>query len=313
MKSNTIFISIASYRDKLCGDTIKSIYENAKLPNNIYVGICHQNKYSEENTEHCLKDFEKYKNNIRIINIHHTEAKGPTYARYLCSTLYKDEDYFLQIDSHSKFVKNWDIKCILAIKALKNNNISKKPILSHYPRNYEDSQDFENKYNINEVTYIPDVHNHKIDKYFLYSYSAPHYIDTKNTFIKTILVTGGMIFCEGKFLEEVPYDPSLDYLFVGEEILHSLRFYTHGYDIFVPNQNIVFHYYTRKDEPKVWDDNKNFSKLQLNSVEKVVKVFEQNNNSDCNKILGDYGLGNSKTITQFKNLIKNKYLKELKN
>lgn len=308
MKPNTIFISIASYRDKLCGDTIKSIYENAKLPNNVYIGICHQNKYDSENSESCLKDFQKYKNNIRTIDIDHTKAKGPTYARYLCSTLYKDEEFFLQIDSHSKFVKNWDVKCILAIRAIKNNNISSKPILSHYPRNYEDHNI---EHNIHEVTYIPDVHNHKIDKYTLYSYSAPHYIDTKNSFIKTILVTGGMFFCEGKFLEEVPYDPTLDYLFVGEEILHSLRFYTHGYDIFVPNQNIVFHYYTRKDEPKVWDDNKDFSKLQLNSVEKVVKVFSQTNNEDCNKILGKYGLGNQRTITQFDNLIKKKYLKEL--
>jgi len=34
------------------------------------------------------------KKNIRMININHTEAKGPTYARYLCSTLYKDEVIF---------------------------------------------------------------------------------------------------------------------------------------------------------------------------------------------------------------------------
>ena len=37
MKKNTIFISIASYRDKNCNSTIKSIYNNAKFPEYIYI------------------------------------------------------------------------------------------------------------------------------------------------------------------------------------------------------------------------------------------------------------------------------------
>ena len=34
-------------------------------------------------------------------------------------------------------------------------------------------------------------------------------------------------------------DPNLDMMFVGEEILHSARMWTHGYDIFSPDENLV--------------------------------------------------------------------------
>ena len=58
--NNNIFISIASYRDKNCTKTIKSIYENAKYPENIFIGICQQN--NEEVDIDCLQNLdEKYK------------------------------------------------------------------------------------------------------------------------------------------------------------------------------------------------------------------------------------------------------------
>ena len=34
-------------------------------------------------------------------------------------------------------------------------------------------------------------------------------------------------------------DPNLSMMFVGEEILHSARVWTHGYDIFAPDENLV--------------------------------------------------------------------------
>jgi hypothetical protein len=67
-------------------------------------------------------------------------------------------------------------------------------------------------------------------------------------------ISGQMFFCAGSFLEELPFDPFLPDLFFGEEILLTLRFYTHGWDIFTPHQNIIYHAYTREKEPKYWSD-----------------------------------------------------------
>ena len=293
MKKNCIFVSIASYRDKLCSDTIKSLYDNAKYPKNIYIGICQQNKIEDDD---CLKGLDIDTSRIKIIRIPHTEAKGPTYARYLCANLWNQEEYFLQIDSHTKFVKNWDIKSILSIKKLKK--ISDKPVLSHYPRNFNDYRNYDKNKKF-KVSYIKHFY---YNKYNIIKYDGARIIDTKNSFIKTPFVTGCMLFAESSFLKEIPFDPTLNYLFTGEEILHSLRFYTYGYDVYIPNQNILFHYYIRNDNPKLWDDLKYYKK-KLNTLDKVSRALNSKTNNDTNKILGYYGLGNVKTIQDF-----NRYL-----
>ncbi len=55
------------------------------------------------------------------------------------------------------------------------------------------------------------------------------------------------------FLREVPFDPFLPWIFMGEEILLSTRFWTHGYDIFSPSTNVVSHIYVRREKPKYWE------------------------------------------------------------
>jgi hypothetical protein len=42
----TIFVSIASYRDRMCSRTLSSLYAEAKNPSHVYVGICQQNNHA---------------------------------------------------------------------------------------------------------------------------------------------------------------------------------------------------------------------------------------------------------------------------
>ena len=149
LKQNCIFVSVASYRDKACNDTIKGLFDNADNPKNVYVGICQQN--NEDEDQDCKTGYEDNPN-VKIIIIPHYEAKGPTYARWLCSTLADGEEYFLQIDSHTKFVKGWDTKCINMIKDLKEMGVE-KPVISHYPREYNDLEKMSDK----DKTVVPRI------------------------------------------------------------------------------------------------------------------------------------------------------------
>ena len=130
IKENSIFVSIASYRDDECQKTIKSLFDNAKNKDNCYIGICQQNNFNIDNDSLINNEWNC---NIRIIRIPYFEAKGPTYARYLCSGLWNGEEYYLQIDSHTTFIKDWDEKLINMIKEIKNKKLSLKPVISHYP------------------------------------------------------------------------------------------------------------------------------------------------------------------------------------
>ncbi len=52
----------------------------------------------------------------------------------------------------------------------------------------------------------------------------------------------------GQRIKDVPSDPYLPYLFDGEEISMGVRLWTHGWDMFVPDRDIVYHIYSMKME-----------------------------------------------------------------
>ena len=241
----TIFVSLASYRDKLCSSTINSLFENAAYPHNVYIGVCEQN---DENDLPCMPTDTPFSDNIRMIKIDYTKATGPAYARYLCSELYNGEDFFFQVDSHCKFVKNWDIKLLGMMDML--YKISKKPILSHYPREYEDYEKEPSPRS--KITIIKKAF---VNERGIISFHGAEFISPPKIPVKSYFIAAGFIFAPGSFLNEVPFDPYLPNLFTGEEILLTLRAYTNGWDVYTPNLNIMYHYYTRSDSPKFWDYN----------------------------------------------------------
>ena len=285
IKENFIFVSIASYRDDECKKTIKSLFDNAKNKDNCYIGICQQNNFDIDND--CLINNE-LNCNIRIIRIPYFEAKGPTYARYLCSGLWNGEEYYLQIDSHTTFIKDWDEKLINMIKEIKNRKLSLKPVISHYPIDVIKMNEKSND--------IPHIHSAEYNKNGILVLSPAIYTNTKNDYKLSYFMSAGMFFCESKFLNEIPFDPTLDDLFEGEEILTSVKFYTNGWDVFTPKENIIFHEYVRENKPKYFiDNNKTYN--PNNAILKVKRLLSLSLSLDNND--EKYGLGKIRTLKSF--------------
>lgn len=283
---DTIFVSVASYRDDECPQTLNYLFNNSDNPHNIYVGICQQNTEDDIDCIDHYKDNHKFKNNIRFTRLKHHEAKGPTWARYLCSTLYNNETYFFQIDSHTKLVKGWDTKCINMIKSLKASGKSQNPVLSHYPAAWES---FEQN-GVGVTTICKSFFNDRN----MISFLGAEFINT--TEMKpSPYVAGGFLFSEGKLLKDVPFDPTLDYLFVGEEILHSIRIWTSGYDIFTPNENIAFHEYTRSEKPKIWTDKKYTDEEAFTKVQELIGLINRKNDFTNYK----YNVGAKRSIDDY--------------
>lgn len=63
----------------------------------------------------------------------------------------------------------------------------------------------------------------------------------------------GFLFSPGRAIVDCPFDPDLPELFHGEEILYSARLWTHGYRLYTPSHNVLFHHYTRQGQPKYFD------------------------------------------------------------
>lgn len=253
-KQDTIFVSVASYRDSQCAATLRHMFEQADRPDRVFAGVCEQN--STDAAEACAPL--ALPKNVRRVAISHLEAKGPTYARYLCSTLYQGEEWYMQIDSHTRFAKGWDT---LAIKNARKCP-SKQPILTHYPRRIEEFGQGQKG--------VPVLCKSKFDGHGVVTFESVIMDPPADGVPKRVpFVSGGFVFMPGTAVRDVPYDPDLPHLFQGEEILHSARLWTSGYDFFTPTDNIVFHQYERKEQPKFWKDVKLFHSEQANTLKKV--------------------------------------------
>lgn len=148
----SIFLSLASYRDENCINTLNWAYGNATNPEKLFTGLVQQNCVKDcmtgvlvggavEKTEpdiDCHKEFCKVNpslcGNIRGLFIDEGESLGPYAARFFASKLWYGESWYLQIDSHMTFLKDWDSISVRMLKAAP----TEKPVLSHYPPGHTD-------------------------------------------------------------------------------------------------------------------------------------------------------------------------------
>ena len=242
IKKGHIFVSVASYRDDRCSSTVNSLFKKAARPGRIWVGICQQN--DQEDPDCISAKAITYKSHIKINRISSLGAKGPTWARYLCSRLWEGQEFFLQIDSHTQFAQNWDVDLI----DMYNKIGMRKIVLTHYPPAHDVFNTDEKLKSKTAVTNGASVNN----KNQLISSGK---IIPKISFPKeTKYFSAGLLFAPYEFLIEIPYDPYLPYLFQGEEPMIAMRLYTRGWKMFNPSHCVANHYYDRKDSPKFWTD-----------------------------------------------------------
>lgn len=88
----------------------------------------------------------------------------------------------------------------------------------------------------------------------------------------------GFLFADAQILQDVPFDPYLDYVFDGEEILYTARAWTGGYDFYFARDAIIHHFYVRKTAAKVWSEPGNkWWENQLTSNARVAYLLQVHN------------------------------------
>lgn len=235
-----IFVSIASYNDPLLFFTLVELITKATNPENITVGIVDQSTQDRRSTINKLY----FSKQIRYVYCNILDTLGVCWARNIVFSLYDNEHYLLQIDSHMCFDKGWDR--ILIDKHNELLQISDKPILTHYADNFFYNNGFisckkRSKNNI-IVTLPRPTQILKEDNITLFYY-AYHY--ESDTSIEGGHISGNFIFCNGNFINDVPYDPFL--YFHGEEQNLAVRAYTRGWNIYHPNCAPLYHHYKTVD------------------------------------------------------------------
>lgn len=298
----SIFISIASYQDPLLVSTIFSAYQNASDKDALVFGVCDQS----DNPDNIL-DIE-FAKQIHYDHVDPLFAKGPCWARHRAQSFFQDEDYFLQIDSHTQFSPGWDAKFINELNKIESIGASDdyfaKPIITSYPRSFE-VLDFEKGlFRLNTGDKHTQVITYRKDSLFLKS-SFSRQIGIPTTCLDithAYLMAAGCIFVRGSFVKDIPYDGN--YYFYGEELSMALRAFTHGYSFFHIPDVPLFHLYTDLSNiPRKlhWDpeDDKDRA-IKWNELEK--KSLDRLDDLFAGKIEDSMGLGKKRSLNDYANL-----------
>jgi hypothetical protein len=279
----TIFLSIASYRDPELVPTIQNALETAQWPERLRIGVCWQHGPEERRPE--VFDDPRF----RVLDVDWREGRGACWARAQIMALWEGEDWYLQLDSHHRFVTGWD--ATLLEQAATTG--SPKPILTGYAAPYDPGQ---------PGLLDPEALRMEFDRFTedgLIIFRPGHIpeLAASGIPVRSRFVSGHFLFAPGSFVTEVPYDPNL--YFIGEEITLAVRAFTHGYDLYHPGLPILWHEYTRKLRSKHWDDHTDTEQVEVTWAERDRPSRNRARQLLIEPDFGPYGLGRERSLAEY--------------
>lgn len=279
--------------------SVEDCKEMAAFSDDVYFGIA----YTGE--ESFFEELKKDLSHIKNIVFKFTPVEnnlGIARGRIDAASLYSNQDYFLQIDPHSRFTKNWDVFLVNQFNAATQIVNNEKTVISGYLPAYfykEDDFDYEYiedtllRYNV----WIPDnfiledtIPKWTDDKPESVSYELDNIIK-KTGFAPASKIVAMFMFGNHHLANNLSIPENL--LFWEEEIIQSIELIDNGFSLVYPGKIApIYHFYHNRiiDERGKRDGYKTFLKTEKN-IEIYNKQMRKNfidyinNKSNKKKIL----------------------------
>jgi len=283
-----IFVNIAAYRDRDCGNTIRDLFDKARRPDRVQVGLVWQHRSPDDDDSHPVPVRHRQ---CRVIAVPAERSDGVCWARHRAQSLWRGEEFVLQIDSHMRFVAGWDEKLLAMLQSCP----SPRPVLSHYPSAFTPPDRIDS--HVVSVIYAAGFDEDGMVKLSSIGYDPGSIAAVP---LPTPFCAGGFLFGGSDWIREVPYDPYL--YFIGEEISVAVRLYTHGWDLFTPTDVLLYHDYNdRPDRPRHWHDRPDWTSLNARSIARVRHLLgiEANQDPEVLREIERFGLGRRRTLSQY--------------
>jgi hypothetical protein len=284
----SIFVQIASFQDYELPRTIKDCILKVSSDNEIFFGV---HSCEVPNLQTTVNDFK----NLKIEKSIAPKNLGVGTARYIANEFYDGQDYYLQIDSHTRFIQDWDKYLIESYLLYKQEGLN--PAITSYPGiyYYEGTQTkfIENP----SPSYISFKNTENDQKQFKLDKILPQKSElNKDNNIFTKSISGGCIFGSGDIAKIKPNKKMYNW---GEETLTAVRLFTHGFDLLIPQKDTLYHlYYNHSDNirsqrilPQA------IYQKEMNDI--VAESNKELNRIITNNIIGDQELGTTRTLAQY--------------
>lgn len=228
----TIFVAIGAYNEPFLEQTILNCIEMASYPDRLRFGVW------SHNSDGVVPNFSHIPN-VKLITAQFPTLLGVGAARTGALFLYNNEDYYLQIDAHMLFQRNWDEIVINHYKNIQQKH--PKPILTTYVPWWATEEDGE------IILYSPDSDAPAMPMRFVddgesqIPMQETFWIDwDEHQYYEHHGLSAHFIFTSSSFVYDVL--PDIELMFYGEEPTTAMRAWTRGYRIFTVKDPIVWHY-----------------------------------------------------------------------
>eukprot|EP00511_Aplanochytrium_stocchinoi_P009072 CAMPEP_0204866616 /NCGR_PEP_ID=MMETSP1348-20121228/18082_1 /ASSEMBLY_ACC=CAM_ASM_000700 /TAXON_ID=215587 /ORGANISM="Aplanochytrium stocchinoi, Strain GSBS06" /LENGTH=492 /DNA_ID=CAMNT_0052018569 /DNA_START=250 /DNA_END=1725 /DNA_ORIENTATION=- len=298
----TIMVMLASYRDPLCGNTLAEAFGNAKFPDRVRASVAQQNDPLDLDCmqEYCRIDPNCRRDQVVITIVPLEKARGVMPARFHQLSGLRDEEFCLQIDSHSAFEDDWDI-IALEDWYLTENEMA---VLTTYPNRAGDRH----KQDLSPARCSTSFSG---GKQVIHGGNSAHNVRPGKSPFLVPFFGAGVAFSKCHANLNVPYDPYMSYLFGGEEFNRAARLFTWGYDMYAPKRNFIYHYYdgdekpVAKNEPRhreFFHGKKTMSSQTTLRWRRILGLKTKEKNKIRELTLADaelFGLGKRRTLQQY--------------
>ncbi len=286
--SPTIFVAIASYADPVLPWTLDSCMANARRPENLRFGICWQFDHDAG------VDLRRFKADPRFRFDEYSchDSEGGSWARAIAQEFWDGETYALQVDSHMAFAPGWDESLIHMMRTFPAD----KPLISMIaPLFWIDEQS-----RLRKQTRA-GVRTTRISDWKEAAGWSPWFVTAepcRGSPARNRFLSGQFVFTLGSWTEEVRQDPQ--HYYWGEEFALSVRSYTHGYDVFLPGETVVYHMLHRSTPPRRhWEHGESVIERKNKIAYERLRRLVYADNVGEQKSLGRYGLGKNRSLKEF--------------
>lgn len=312
----TIYCSVASYRDPECTGTVEDLFARAQYPERIRVAILDQRVNGDpicaEPATPCATDPHqalcKYRHLIDVFEMDAVLAVGPVFARHLAHRHYRGEYFAMQIDSHVRFIDHWDTDIVQQWQSAHNE----MAVLSTYLSDIIGSIDPVTHAGIHvgrPIMCQSDYEGNGSYKHLRHGQQPEGEPGIKGQPTLHPFWAAGFSFARGHFVIQVPYDQYLPMVFQGEEISIGLRGFTYGYDYYAAERSVCFHMYAikenterRKKVPLFWEHSNLYRGVGETAMKRLNTIIQMGNFPESewsNEEIHKYGLGNVRNVEKF--------------
>jgi len=290
----SIFVSIAAYWDPVLPFTLQRAVQQARWPERLHLAVIDQSPPGLFPLEKAALAPAR----LSRVQMDPVQARGPCWARALAMTLYANEDWFFQIDSHMDFDLHWDDLLITQAQALPAHSV-----VSSYPSAFElqDGQPVRQPITSGVLAHVVKPGAEFAADHPVLGFEA-HPVECSEP-VRGFHLGAGCLFAPGELTRRFPYDPEL--YFHGEEQSLAARLFTHGWDIFHTPALPVAHLYRTTDNsqapprPLHWDAEQDSLRpqswwaLEQRSRARLRALLQEGQN------LGVYGLGDQRSLADY--------------